>query len=459
MQRISLALVVAALIGCSASVKGPKLGELYNRAAQHHDELRHPVIVIPGILGSRLIDERTDRVVWGAFGGDAVNPNTPEGARLVAVPMRRGVPLRALHDGVVPDGALDRVRVTLLGLPVELNAYINILSTLGVGGYRDFMLGESDAVDYGEGHYTCFQFDYDWRRDNVENAKRLHEFIEQTRVYVQGEIERRFGVRDADVRFDIVAHSMGGLVTRYYLRYGDADLSAEGGAPEITWAGAKRVRKAILVGTPNLGSVNALREMVNGVKFAPFLPTYEPAVLGTMPAIYQLLPRTFEHRDLYDMELWVTMGWGLASPERDKALTELLPEVSDQAQRRAIALDHLRKCLDRARGFAAALDEPASPPSGTTLHLFAGDAEDTPAQAAVNPKNHRVRFTRTAPGDGTVLRSSALGDLRTDDDWQPTLRSPVDWTTVHFLFDDHLGMTRSAAFTDNVLYLLLESPK
>ncbi len=30
------------------------------------------------------------------------------------------------------------------------------------------------STDYGDGHFTCFQFDYDWRRDNVEDAKRLN---------------------------------------------------------------------------------------------------------------------------------------------------------------------------------------------------------------------------------------------------------------------------------------------
>ena len=81
-----------------------------------------------------------------------------------------------MRDEVRPDGVLDRVRLKLVGVPVELRAYVNILATLGVGGYRDQLLGEAGAVDYGSLHYTCFQFDYDWRRDNVENAKRLAEY-------------------------------------------------------------------------------------------------------------------------------------------------------------------------------------------------------------------------------------------------------------------------------------------
>ena len=73
-------------------------------------------------------------------------------------------------------------------------------------------------MDYGDDHYTCFQFDYDWRRDNVENAKRLHRFIVEKRKYVRAEHKKRFGVDNPNIKFDIVAHSMGGLVVRAYLQ-------------------------------------------------------------------------------------------------------------------------------------------------------------------------------------------------------------------------------------------------
>ena len=43
---------------------------------------------------------------------------------------------------------------------------LQLLGVLGVGGYRDMDLGLAGAIDYGTDHFTCFQFDYDWRRDN-----------------------------------------------------------------------------------------------------------------------------------------------------------------------------------------------------------------------------------------------------------------------------------------------------
>ena len=64
-----------------------------------------------------------------------------------------------------------------------------------------------------------------------------------------------------------------------------------------------------------------------------------------------------------------------------------------------------------------------------------------------------------APGDGTVLRSQRHhGRARGRASGNPTLVSPIDWDRVTFLFTDHLGLTRDPAFTDNLLFMLLEAP-
>ena len=461
-------LLIACLVLGACRTATPDLAHIYAAAAKVHDQRRNPVIVIPGILGSKLVDSESGRTVWGAFEGSYANPGRAADARLIALPMRPVTRLSELRDDVVPAGALDRVRVRILGLPVFLSAYFHILAALGVGGFRDQLLGESGAIDYGPDHFTCFQFDYDWRRDLAENAARLDAFIRRKQLYVAEELAKRYGVQDAEVRFDVVAHSMGGLLTRYYLRYGAADLPPDGSLPELTWAGAERIERAILVAPPNAGSVQALLDLVRGVDYGLFLPEYPPALLGTMPSIYQLLPRSRHGavvmadgrpvEDLFSPALWESMDWGLADPRQAAVLERLLPDTPDPAERRRIALEHQRKCLQRARRVAAALDVPARPPPTLELFLFCGDAVPTPRVVSVSPDG-RLALLEKAPGDGTVLRSSALMDERPRDGWTPKLISPVHWKQAFFLFTNHIGLTRDAAFTDNVLFLLLEDPR
>jgi hypothetical protein len=78
---------------------------------------------------------------------------------------------------------------------------------------------------------------------------------------------------------------------------------------------------------------------------------------------------------------------------------------------------------------------------------------------AVDVATGQIRTIRRNSGDGTVLRSSALLDERLGSQWEPTLVSPIPWTSVNFLFDDHLGLTKDQQFTDNLLFLLLEKSR
>ncbi len=466
-----------ALIGwssCTTTNMPPDLGGLYDELAQGSDLHRNPVIVIPGVLGSTLTQTGSGRSVWGAFTGDYANPQTDEGVRLISLPMAMGTPLFELVDDVYASGALDRLQLSFFGLPVGVAAYVNLLLALGAGGYRDETLAYSGAVDYGSDHFTCFQFAYDWRRDLSENAERLHAFVIEKKAFVEEQYRERFGLENPDVRFDIVAHSMGGLLGRYFLRYGGARLPEDGSAPELDWSGAELVEKLIVVAPPNSGSADALLNMLYGMDLGFFLPRYEAAVLGTMPGIYQLLPRPelgavvsgddFSRAELraLDSDYWIEKGWGLANPEQDDVLKRLMPGVVDPAERRRLALDHLDKCLARARQFFAAMDRPAQTPDGVEIILAAGDAQETPAVLAVDERGSDVWTVESGPGDGTVTRVSALGDRRSlvaSEEDRKRLDSFVDWHRVMFFFEGHLELTRDPAFIDNLLFILLEEPR
>lgn len=463
-RAIPLLAAIAALTACSNREPEVSLNDVYREAAQRSYLERNPVIVIPGILGSKLIEEETQTIVWGAFVREASNPRIPEQARMIALPMRPGARLVSLKDTTRENGALDRLKVSLFpGVSIAPKAYLQILQTLGVGGYTDQTLGESGAVDYGTNHYSCFQFSYDWRRSSAENAVLLGEFIEDRKRYVEGENLRRFGAKGR-VKFDIVAHSMGGLIARYYLRYGDQGMPATG-EPVLNWSGEKNIAKVVLIGPPNAGSALALTQLTKGIKLIPLRPSYSPSILGTMPSIYELLPRerhktlvdsdTGEALDPLDFALWKERQWGLANSKNDENLALLLPNTTP-AQRQTIAHDHLRKCLRNARRFQQALDRDARKPDSISLLLYAGDSLYTPTVSAADP--HESREIEWAPGDGIVARYSTIMDERyrgepSDD----KLRTPIEWDDVNFLFESHIDLTKSAAFANNVLFQLLES--
>jgi pimeloyl-ACP methyl ester carboxylesterase len=466
-RAVAFAVAFSMVLALGSGCRGPRMADLaaiYNTPAQKIGDERTPVVVIPGILGSRLENRVTGQKIWGAFTYGAADADTPAGAREIALPMALGTPLSELRDDGFSPGVLDILVADVTPFRrVRIGAYVDILTTLAVGEYRDEELGRSGAIDYGGLHYTCFQYGYDWRRDVSENAVALHELVLDAQRQVR---EGRGLAADAPVRVDIVAHSMGGLVLRYYLLYGPTPLPDDGSLPELTWAGAAHVRKAILIGTPNAGSVEAIEQLIKGVNLNPLFPNYRPAVLGTMPSIYQLMPRTRhgaivdeqgQRLDMLDVATWERYEWGLADPEGDKVLRWLLPEAETAEQRRAIALDHLAKCLARADQLFRALDVPASPPDGTQLSIFIGDAEPTAAVLAVDAQG-RVRVAQRTPGDGTVTRASALMDERQGGDYAVGLVSPIDWGRVQFLNSDHLDLTRSHEFVNNILYLLLEEP-
>ena len=462
---------IAVMIGLSACSTTPTqrdtLKQTYDRTAQYHLPDRNPIIVIPGILGSRLVDDQSGQTVWGVFTSDYADPATDDGAQLISLPIDGGM-TEISH--VRPDGVLESLEIDLLGIPIRVQAYAGILATLGAGGYRDETLG-LNSIDYGTDHFTCFQFDYDWRRDISHNAAALKAFIDEKRVEVQENYRERYGIEDAEVTFDIAAHSMGGLLTRYFLRYGDQPLPDDA-LPELTWAGAEDVERVILVAPPNAGSLDAVEQLVEGFNTGrPLLPHYNPEILGTFPSVYQLLPRA-RHKsvslsgsgaelDIMDPEVWQRFGWGLSGtdPEALEVLRRILPDARSDQERIRLAQDFQALALQRARNFQEAMDTSVEMPEGLELYLVTGDASRTPDHIWVDPDTGEIDIRSDGVGDGVVLRSSTLLDERIGAEWKPTLQTPIDWHGTLFLPSEHRTITSDPVFEDNVLYWLLESPR
>ncbi|MDJ0848526.1 MAG: hypothetical protein QNK04_09130 [Myxococcota bacterium] len=441
------------------------LAGIYGRAAHEGLAQRNPLIVIPGIMGSQLFDPRTRRPVWGDFRDRVMQPKTEGEAGIIGLPMKMGTPLDRLQSVAEASGSLSRVRGSIGGVHVELRVYGGSLSALGVGSYRGtYGAGSRDQLEWGqEARAASFEFAYDWRRSLDETAGRLLEFMRLASRFVRA--QRGTG---GPVKFDVVAHSMGGLVLQYFLRYGGQRLPLDGSLPTLDWSGAAFVDAAVLAGPPNGGSVRVLDRLISGLQGNPVHPAYDATITGTMPSLYQLIPRT-RHRpfspqveglepDCLDAAFWRHMRWGLADPSRAAPLATLLPGVASAAERSDIAHDHLEKCLRNARALHRALEAPAERPASLPIHLVVGDAHDTPMVATGSP-GERIRVVRKGPGDGVVLRSSALLDERADKNWEPRLRSSLDWDRVTFIRSSHLRLTEDPVFIDNALFFLLEDPR
>ncbi|MBI1951163.1 MAG: hypothetical protein HYS34_07355 [Acidobacteria bacterium] len=421
---LAVTLLIALPIGWIDSLAGGR--------ASSSSPAPRPVILIPGLLGSILEQEDTGRRVWGSyFQMRFVSPH-----RGLVDPAYDGLELptasttlRENRDGLVPGGLLEHM--VLIPHVLSMRAYWSWVKFFTRRGY---VQGDIRQPRKGD---TCFVFDYDWRRDLVESAQALAERIEA--------IRSAYG--DPDLKVDLVAHSMGGLIVRYYLLYGASDVLGGHAPPVPTMAGATRVAHAVFLATPNEGSMLGFLSMLHGTRIG--FRKISPLVLFTMPSCFEVLPSpgnpvflrpdgTPIRLDLYDPGTWVTNRWSIYGPELRENFHQECLRIYPQAGESAFLAKYeewgryLKAVLDRARRFheAIAQDKSAAPP--VPYHLFGGDCQSTLKGVLIDPSQDGGRtesrpsqrpegMSRTefralveAPGDGTVTRESLLGRALSD---------------------------------------------
>lgn len=446
--RLSALLAGALLAACSQQPR-PDLAQLYRHAMA---EAPPPVILIPGILGSRLTRQSDGVNVWpGSW------TNLLFGARAsLALPFDPQT-LEPRDDGLVADGLFDAA--------LGQDYYGEIQHALeDYGGYQRAQAGQGCAT----GSRRYYVLAYDWRQDNVVTAQKLDTLIEQIRR----------DCRRPDLKVDLLAHSMGGLIARYYLRYGSRDV-LDGNALKATLAGSRKVRRAILLGTPNLGSVSSLHGFLAGHPIG--LSSVPPEVLATMPSAYQLFPHPLNDwlvngdgdaldRDLFDIYFWRRFQWSIFNPElRGRMHAGGLSDEKLAAFER-----YFEKRLERARRFVWALSRNV-PAMETQLILFGGDCVPTPARLLVEDDdgdsvarlwpddvktrsdgvNHERRMLE--PGDGVVTKASLLA--RDTLDPSQARHRHVDFPVAgaFFLCEQHEKLTGNISFQDNLLHALLST--
>ena len=221
-------------------------GNITKRSFAYEGPARNPVIVIHGLLGARLEDTAKKENIWGNFALSEMMSGGKFGR--LAHPMQKGKPLKDIHNSVQATGLLEKAEILVMGVQLQLDNYDILVKTLEDCGY----VPNTKPLPKNKHFYSQFIFYYDWRRDISENAVELEKFIQKQRTYLQKEYERLYGIKDYDVQFDLIAHSMGGLLARYFVRYGGTLLpeKEEENLP-VTWKGGEYVDKVIIIGTPN----------------------------------------------------------------------------------------------------------------------------------------------------------------------------------------------------------------
>src|SRR6185503_5905878 len=175
-------------------------------------------------------------------------------------------------------------------------------------------------------------------------------------------------------KFNIVAHSMGGLIARYAAMYGDADLPAQA-APVPNWAGAAHINRIVMFGVPNEGSADALATLLRGYSLTEGLRpqirlfnTFSKEVAFSAPSVFQLLPHAGATHfldenlkplqvDLYDIATWKLYEWeSMMFAPRAKDENSVGEGAPTTANRNADREQYLAVVLRRAKKFHEALD-------------------------------------------------------------------------------------------------------
>lgn len=206
-------------------------------AAQAVVELRaryEPLIFVPGI-GATMIVDGTGDVKWidaGTFYDNSYAHDLRD--------MAMGMP-------VVPD-------------TIYHDAYRDLMSFIQFKlGYRMLDMSRTNRETWTNDSrlsYSAFTFPYDWRFSNATSAESLKQLVDRVvQYYKQG-----MG-SETEPSFSVIAHSMGGLVSRRYLLDHRTD---------------HRVRTMTTIGSPFLGASKTAHILATGEWFRHWLLGWLP---------------------------------------------------------------------------------------------------------------------------------------------------------------------------------------
>lgn len=383
---------------------------------------RRPVILIPGTLGSRLYNTENGEIAWGNF--SATISELRDDLDLPIDQPR----LTDNRDSLAAYRVLDRAEILRREGSGEVRFYAVLIDHLAnTLGYRP-----AYGQRFHRGH-DLFVFFYDWRRSNVEAAVQLGEFIEGIRR----------DLRAPGQKFTFLCVSNGGMIARYYLRYGSEDVVTGkplGSAFEPSYAGLRDCERLVCLGTPHTGTIDALHLIHDGYAPNVLARRYPPRTIFSFPAAFELLPEpgepifVGEGGDTVDIDLWNPGTWedyGLsvfAESEKDRLRSSIVQTIQPGQDRQALYDEematrraYLRTVLGHARRLRASIAGTPEVPTDViagvntpTLARVGIVSEDDDHEFYFQPRLPYGRFdpmaeAMYASGDGVVTRRSALG--------------------------------------------------
>ena len=226
--------------------------------------VRDVVVVLPGIMGSELLDAK-GHPLWAVSAGALARAIHKLGGSLRRLTLPATLDAERPPDDVRPGRLVDSLHV-IPGLWSPIVGYDGLLRFLRSPRFHlvEEVPGDADVLP------NLISFAYDWRLSCRYNGKRLAKEV----VPALKRWREQPGMKDA--KLVLVGHSMGGLVARWF-------AEQEGGAEYI--------RALITVGTPHRGSLSALNTLANGI--GPHIPWLHESLWNfarSLPSMYELLP-------------------------------------------------------------------------------------------------------------------------------------------------------------------------
>ncbi len=215
-------------------------------------QMKDIIVLLPGIMGSIL--QKNGKDIWNLsiqalWGG--TQELIKQGSLLEE--------LILLEDDPEKDYLEDGIKAT--GLIQDAHLIPGFYKIDGYSYLRNQLTQNFDLTF----NSNYLEFAYDWRRDNKISARLLKRLIDNKLS--------KWKEKYPKAKIILIAHSMGGLISRYYLEH---------------LGGKEQCKALITLGTPYRGSVKILNFLTNGYQKKP-LPALTD-VLRSFTSGYQLLP-------------------------------------------------------------------------------------------------------------------------------------------------------------------------